>query len=58
MSAGPPRCWGSVPAFPRFEGAVLQGGLIAVAAVFISPLGYFAIPLLGGWTMAAAQALF
>jgi NADH-quinone oxidoreductase subunit N len=47
-----------VTAFPRFEGEVLQGGLIAVAAVFISPLGYFVIPLLGGWTMAAAQALF
>ncbi|MBM6575121.1 NADH-quinone oxidoreductase subunit NuoN [Microvirga sp. SRT01] len=47
-----------VTAFPRFEGEVLQGGLIAVAAVFISPLGYFAIPLLGGWAMAAAQALF
>ncbi len=36
----------------------LEGGLIAVAAVAVSPLGYFAIPLLGGWTMAAAQALF
>ncbi len=47
-----------VTAFPRFEGEALQGGLIAVAAVFISPLGYFAIPLLGGWTMAAARALF
>jgi NADH-quinone oxidoreductase subunit N len=47
-----------VTAFPRFKGEALQGGLIAVAAVFISPLGYFTIPLLGGWTMAAARALF
>ncbi|QNE30610.1 NADH-quinone oxidoreductase subunit NuoN [Sphingomonas sp. NBWT7] len=36
----------------------LEGGLIAVAAVAVSPLGYLAIPVLGGWTMAAAQALF
>lgn len=40
------------------EGDKLEGGLIAVAAVAISPLGYLAIPLLGGWTMAAAQSLF
>ncbi len=40
------------------EGDALEGGLIAVAAVVISPLGYLAIPLLGGWTMAAAQSLF
>lgn len=40
------------------EGDKLEGGLIAVAAVAVSPLGYLAIPLLGGWTMAAAQALF
>ena len=39
-------------------GDPLEGGLIAVAAVAVSPLGYLAIPLLGGWTMAAAQALF
>lgn len=36
----------------------LEGGLIAVAAVVVSPLGYLAIPLLTGWTMAAARALF
>ena len=36
----------------------VEGGLIAVAAIFISPLGYLAIPLLGAWTLAAAQALF
>jgi NADH-quinone oxidoreductase subunit N len=37
---------------------MIEGGLIAVAALFISPLGYLAIPLIGGWTMVAAKALF
>ena len=45
------------PAFPPVENRV-EGGLIAIAAVFISPFGYLAIPLLGGWTMAAARSLF
>lgn len=36
----------------------LEGGLIAVAAVAVSPLGYLAIPLLTAWTMGAARALF
>ena len=45
------------PAFPPVENKV-EGGLIAIAAVFISPFGYLAIPLLGGWTMAAARSLF
>src|SRR3569623_1324939 len=36
----------------------VEGGLIAVAAVAISPLGYLAIPLLTAWGMAAAKALF
>lgn len=36
----------------------LEGGLIAVSAAFVSPLGYLAIPLLGAATMAAAQVLF
>ena len=44
---------GYAPADSRVE-----GGLIAVAAIAISPLGYLAIPLLGAWTLAAAQALF
>jgi NADH-quinone oxidoreductase subunit N len=35
----------------------LEGGLIAVAAIAVSPLGYLAIPLLTGWTMAAAASL-
>ena len=45
------------PAFPPVKNKV-EGGLIAIAAVFISPIGYLAIPLLGGWTMAAARSLF
>ena len=36
----------------------LEGGMIVVAAVFISPLGYLAIPLIGAWSLAAAHALF
>ncbi|TXC71544.1 NADH-quinone oxidoreductase subunit NuoN [Sphingomonas ginsenosidivorax] len=45
------------PAFAPMESRV-EGGLIAVAAVFVSPLGYLAIPVLAGWTMVAARALF
>ena len=36
----------------------IEGGLIAVAAVAISPLGYLAIPLLSAATLVAAKALF
>jgi NADH-quinone oxidoreductase subunit N len=36
----------------------VEGGLIALAAVAISPLGYLAIPFLGAATFAAAKALF
>jgi NADH-quinone oxidoreductase subunit N len=32
--------------------------MIALAALFVSPLGYLAIPLIGAWSMAAAKALF
>jgi NADH-quinone oxidoreductase subunit N len=46
------------PAAAFGEGDKLEGGLIAVAAVAVSPLGYLAIPLLAGWSMTAAQALF
>ncbi|MFL0412734.1 NADH-quinone oxidoreductase subunit NuoN [uncultured Sphingomonas sp.] len=46
------------PGVPFGEGDRLEGGLIAVAAIAVSPLGYLAIPLLGAWSMAAAQALF
>ncbi|MDQ2877736.1 MAG: NADH-quinone oxidoreductase subunit NuoN [Pseudomonadota bacterium] len=45
------------PAFPRGDDRI-EGGLIAAAALFVSPLGYLAIPVLGGWTMMAARALF
>ena len=38
--------------------APLEGGLIAIAAVAISPLGYLAIPLLSAVTLQAARALF
>jgi NADH-quinone oxidoreductase subunit N len=36
----------------------VEGGLIVLTAAFVSPLGYLAIPLIGGWSMAAARALF
>ncbi|WP_445192570.1 NADH-quinone oxidoreductase subunit NuoN [Sphingomonas sp. Tas61C01] len=36
----------------------VEGGLIVLTAAFVSPLGYLAIPLIGGWAMAAARALF
>lgn len=45
------------PAFAGKPGAV-EGGLIALTAAFISPLGYLLIPALGAWSMAAARALF
>jgi NADH-quinone oxidoreductase subunit N len=36
----------------------LEGGLITLAALAVSPLGYLAIPLLDATSMAAARALF
>ena len=45
------------PAFAPGERGI-EGGLIAVAAAAVSPLGYLAIPLLTTSTMAAARALF
>jgi NADH-quinone oxidoreductase subunit N len=36
----------------------LEGGLIALSALFVSPLGYLAIPFLGLASMTAARALF
>ncbi|WP_448664369.1 NADH-quinone oxidoreductase subunit NuoN [Sphingomonas sp. CJ20] len=43
-----------------FEGRadMVEGGLIAAAAVFVSPLGYLLIPFIGGWALLAAKALF
>ena len=47
------------PAAPLAAGeGKVEGGLIAVAAVAVSPLGYLAIPFLGAATLAAAKALF
>ncbi len=46
------------PAFSREGNSAIEGGLIAVAAVIVSPLGYLTIPLLAAWSMTAAQALF
>lgn len=46
------------PAGAYGRGDALEGGLIAVAAVLVSPLGYFAIPLLSAWSLAAAATLF
>ena len=45
------------PALAPGEGRV-ENGLIAAAAVAISPLGYLTIPFLSGATLAAAKALF
>ena len=45
------------PAFAPSESPV-EGGLIAVSALLISPLGYLAIPLLGAASLTAAHALF
>jgi NADH-quinone oxidoreductase subunit N len=45
------------PAFQR-GGDAVQGGLIAVSALFVSPIGWVLLRPLGGWTMAAAHSLF
>ena len=37
---------------------VVEGGLIAVSAAFISPLGWLLLAPLGAWTMTAARSLF
>ena len=36
----------------------IEGGLIVLSAIAVSPLGYLAIPFLTSWTMAAARVLF
>ena len=45
---------------PRYAPSTsrMEGGLIALSALFVSPLGYLAIPALGVASMAAAKALF
>ncbi len=45
------------PAFAPARSPV-ESGLIAAAAVFVSPLGYLLIPVLGAWSLAAARSLF
>lgn len=45
------------PAYGR-ESNPIEGGLIAAAALFVSPLGYLTIPALGAWSLAAARTLF
>ncbi|HWK35304.1 NADH-quinone oxidoreductase subunit NuoN [Sphingomonas sp.] len=42
--------------WPR--GSVIEGGLIALAAVLVSPIGWFLLMPLGAWTSAAAGSLF
>ena len=36
----------------------VEGGMIVASTIFLSPLGYFLIPALGAWSVAAAEALF
>ena len=45
---------------PEFErgDSVVEGGMIAIAAVFVSPIGWLLLATLGGWTTTAAKALF
>ena len=45
------------PAFQR-GGDVVERGLIAVSATFVSPLGWLLLAPLGAWTLAAAKSLF
>jgi len=45
------------PEFGR-ESNPVEGGLIAAAALFVSPLGYLLIPVLSAWSLAAAKTLF
>jgi NADH-quinone oxidoreductase subunit N len=45
---------------PKYEGkpGLVEGGLLAAAAVAISPVGMFALPCLIAWTGLAAKSLF
>ena len=45
------------PAYRQSESYV-ESGLIAISALFVSPLGYLLIPALGVATTNAARALF
>jgi len=46
------------PAFERSGEAWVEHAIIAAMALFISPVGWFALRPLGMWTASAAQALF
>jgi NADH-quinone oxidoreductase subunit N len=45
------------PEFQR-DGSVVEGGMIAIAATFVSPVGWIVLAPLGVWTLTAARALF
>ena len=45
------------PAFQR-SNAIVEYAIIAAMAVFLSPLGWFALRPIGAWTAVAAKALF
>ncbi|GAA3711082.1 NADH-quinone oxidoreductase subunit NuoN [Sphingomonas cynarae] len=45
-------------AFVKGDEGPLTGGLIALSAVVISPLGYLLIPALAAWSLTAARSLF
>jgi len=46
------------PAFQRSQGTAVEFAIITVMAVFISPVGWFALKPIGIWSAAAAKALF
>jgi NADH-quinone oxidoreductase subunit N len=45
-------------AWDNSDAQPVENGLIALSALFVSPVGYLAIPLLGAWSLSAARALF
>ncbi|MES2059029.1 MAG: NADH-quinone oxidoreductase subunit NuoN [Pseudomonadota bacterium] len=45
------------PAFERND-SIVEGGLIAIAAVFVSPVGWILLAPLGALTLTAARSLF
>ena len=57
---GDPRRHVDEPSDVRFVPmrSTTEGVLITIAALFVSPLGYLAIPLLGQATLDAAKSLF
>ncbi|MBB5713967.1 NADH-quinone oxidoreductase subunit NuoN [Sphingomonas aerophila] len=46
------------PAHSFAPGDRVEGGLIALSAAFVSPLGWLLLAPLGAWTLTAAQSLF